>query len=85
MRADDLLSRESAVQLDLFCRQAKRLRQEALETTVDGLRKRFGYYALQRASQLSDPSLGRLNPKDDHVAYPGGYSPMSAEVKRRDL
>ncbi len=85
VRADDLLSRESAVQLDLFCRQAKRLRQEALETTVDGLRKRFGYYALQRASQLSDPSLGRLNPKDDHVAYPGGYSPMSAEVKRRDL
>ncbi len=85
LRACDLLPRDSAVQLDLFSLETQRLRREELELTVDKLRRRYGYFTVQRAAQLSNRTLGLINPKDDHVAYPGGYSSMAAEVKQRGL
>ncbi len=71
VRATDLCDRHGAVQLDLFCRESRRLRRETLEDAVDGVRRRFGYAALLRASQLSERDLGCIDPKDEHLAYPG--------------
>ena len=79
VRADDLLSRESAVQLDLFLPPGQAAAPGGPGDHGGRPAQAVRLLRLQRASQLSDPSLGRLNPKDDHVAYPGGYSPMSAE------
>jgi len=63
-----------------FCEQfdfaktvENREKQERLEVTMDGLRRRFGNFCVQRAFQLERPDLSGFNPHDDHIIHPVGY------------
>ena len=51
----------------------RRMRCYALEKAVEDIRRRFGHYAIGRASLLSDAKLNGINPKDEHVIFPAGW------------
>lgn len=60
-------------QTDFFCDEHQRIRLEHLDSTVDGLKRRFGNFCVQRASLLEEPSLTGFNPKDENTIHPVGY------------
>lgn len=64
---------EEGVQYDLSGSVEKREKLEKLDRAVDDIRRRFGAYAVQRASLLKDEGLSRFNPHDDHTVHPIGY------------
>lgn len=72
LRGCDLIpARGADTQMDLFLDEVRRRKQEKLEETLDDLRRRYGYYCLQRAVLLSERPM-HINPKDDHVIHPVG-------------
>ncbi len=64
---------DETVQFDLAHSVEKREKLERLEKAVDDVRRRFGSYAIQRASLLADTGLSHFNPHDDHTIHPIGY------------
>ena len=72
VRACQLSVREHE-QLSLLPEVTAIQKQETLESTVDTLRSRFGYFSVQRGLLLTDRRLSGLNPKDDHIIYPESF------------
>ena len=73
IRGMDLVPIQIAMQLNFFEDPVRREKRERLEVAVDELRRRFGHAAVSRAVTMCDPSLGTINPKDDHTIHPVGY------------
>lgn len=73
VRVADLMTDMVPVQLDLFNNQERRDRQHKLDLTVDEIRRRFGYYSIQRGMMYQDRRLSSVNAKDDHTVHPHGY------------
>lgn len=71
VRGADLVTAGELLQLDLF--DPGKAGAEALEQAVDGLRRRFGPYSIQRCTLLQDRKLTAFNPKDDHVIHPVSF------------
>lgn len=66
------LSGEERGQILLFD-DARRMKKEALEYTVDDLRRRFGQKSINRGICLMDRELSALNPVDDHTIHPVSF------------
>lgn len=64
---------DAPVQVDLFGEDERRVRQEQLERSIDGLRSRFGHQVVRRGIVLSDLSYSRINPKEEHIIHPVGF------------
>ena len=60
------------LQIDLFG-ERQRLRQEALDRALDGLRQRFGHQAVMRGIVLTDKEFVRVNPKEEHFIHPVAF------------
>ena len=60
-------------QLSLYADDTRRDKWERIDQTMDSIRQRYGYMSIRRAIVLTDPLLGRINPKDDHTVHPVGY------------
>jgi DNA polymerase-4 len=73
VRAADLTACGIPVQLSIMEDEERRAKKEALERTVDDIRRRFGHFAIGRAVMLKDTGLGTVNPKEDHVIHPVGF------------
>ena len=73
VRASGLVEADAALQLSLFQDDVKRDKWERIDAAVDRLRQQYGYMSVRRALVMSDPLLGRLNPKDGHTVHPVGY------------
>lgn len=73
VRCTDLIGANAPMQLSLFGDEEGRQKREALERAVDEVRRRFGHFAVQRASVMADGPLGGFNPKGDHIIHPVGY------------
>ena len=73
IRACNLIPASTPVQLTLLEDEAQRIRREQLERAVDDIRRRFGHYSIGRAVNALDDTLGRINPKGDHIIHPVGY------------
>jgi DNA polymerase-4 len=73
VRCTDLVPAGAPMQLSLFGDEERRQKQEALDRAVDEVRRRFGHFAIQRASVMADGSLGSINPKGDHIIHPVGF------------
>ena len=73
IRGMDLVPIQTAMQLNFFEDPVRREKRERLEVAVGELRRRFGHAAVSRAVTMCDPSLGTINPKDDHTIHPVGY------------
>ena len=46
---------------------------EKLESAIDSVRNRFGYYSVQRAVMYKDRFLSHCDAKGDHMIHPHGY------------
>lgn len=66
VRASNLVPTMRPVQLDIEGVEERRLRQRALDESMDRSRHRFGNHAVRRASRLLDPRLSDLDPERDH-------------------
>ena len=73
VRVADLMTDTMPVQLDLFNNQERRERQHKMDIAVDEIRRRFGYYSIQRGMMYQDRRLSCVNAKDDHTVHPHGY------------
>lgn len=73
VRACDLVPDTSTEQTSIFTDETKRAKAQTLERTIDQLRARFGYTAVQRGILLTDPAIGTANPKEEHTIHPVGY------------
>ena len=73
VRAIDLVTENTYMELSLFDDNDKIIEQEYLAHTIDSLRKRFGHNSILRASCLLDSSLTGFNPKEDHTIHPVSY------------
>ncbi|MBP2640980.1 MAG: polymerase [Firmicutes bacterium] len=71
VRGANLVTADQHVQLELF--EEDNTKVEALEKMMDGIRKRFGHYSIQRCVMLQDRHLTGFNPKEDHVIHPVSF------------
>ena len=67
------LSLNENIQMSLDAEVKMSCRQDDLEKTVDGIRRRFGHFSIQRGIALTDKRLSDLNPKADHVIHPVSF------------
>lgn len=58
-------------QITMFI-DSERKKNYELERTVEDIRRRFGHYAIGRASLLADASINAINPKEEHIIHPEG-------------
>ena len=64
VRVSDLVLEDCPVQLDLFISQEQREKQHQVDVAVDTIRRRFGFYAIQRGLMYTDCKLAALNAKE---------------------
>lgn len=72
VRASGLVTGDAPVQLNLFCDQEKREKLEKMDRAVDEIRRRFGYFSIQRAAMYQDKVLSRLD-AGTHTVHPHSY------------
>lgn len=73
VRGADLVTDDIPIQLDLFVSQQQTEKREKMDRCVDEIRRRFGYYSIQRAFMYQDRNLAHLNAKETHTVHPQGY------------
>ena len=73
VRGADLVLDTYWEQLDLFSSVEQREKQMKMDTAVDVIRKRFGFYSVQRGLMHFDTALSAINAKEDHTVHPHGY------------
>ena len=59
--------------MNLFMEQEKREKLELMDRAVDDIRRRFGYFSVQRAMMYQDKLLSNLDAKGNHTVHPVGY------------
>ena len=74
IRAMNLVPASQPEQLSLFVDETQRQRQEMIEYTFDGIRRRYGYSAIDYGLIFSDKQLGQLDVTSGAcLVYPKGY------------
>lgn len=73
IRGTDLISGAVPVQMNLFVDERKREKLEQMDQAVDDIRRRFGYFSIQRAMMYQDRILADLDAKGNHTVHPVGY------------
>lgn len=73
IRGTDLVTDYFWEQLDIFMDPQAREKQMKMDETVDIIRKRFGFYSVQRGLMYRDIILSACDAKSDHTVHPHGY------------
>ena len=73
VRGADLVTDNYWEQIDLFSSMEKREKQMKMDEAVDEIRKRFGFYSVQRGLMFQDRKLSAVNAKAEHTIHPRGY------------
>lgn len=73
VRGCDLVTDAYGEQMSLFLDYEYRQKQMKVDEAVDDIRRRFGYYSIQRGLMYYDQALSNLNPKEEHVVHPHSY------------
>ena len=73
VRGADLVTADIPVQMSLFMIEEKRAKQEKMDKAVDEIRRRFGYFSIQRAFMYQDKILSKLDAQGSHTVHPVGY------------
>lgn len=61
---------DEPIQLDFMGDEARRIRKERLERSIDALRSRYGHQIVQRGVVLRDKGYAQINPVEDHTIHP---------------
>lgn len=73
VRGADLVTDKYWEQIDLFDDISRREKMMKADAVVDDIRRRFGYYSVQRGLMYMDSYLSKINAKEDHTVHPHGY------------
>lgn len=73
VRGADLVNDNYWEQIDLFSSVEQREKHMKLDDAVDTIRRRFGFYSVQRGLMYRDKILSSVNAKEDHTTHPIGY------------
>lgn len=73
VRGADLVTDNYWEQIDLFCSMEKREKMMKMDGAVDDLRRRFGYFCIQRGIMYQDKVLSALDAESSHTVHPHGY------------
>lgn len=60
-------------QLDLFHNAELRDKMMKMDAAIDDIRRRFGFYSIQRGPMLGDTIFSAVNAKEEHTVHPHGY------------
>lgn len=72
VRAAGLVANTSPEQLNLFMDPLKKEKMRKLDSAVDDIRRRFGFFSLQRGLMMQDKVLSNVNGLE-HTIHPHGY------------
>ncbi len=73
VRGCQLVPAEEDEQLSFWDETPGLRKQEALERSVDQIRRRFGHFSVERGLMLTDPLLASLDPKNDNIIHPESF------------
>jgi DNA polymerase-4 len=73
IRGTDLVTDYFWEQLDMFMDPQAREKQMKVDAAVNNIRKRFGFYSIQRGLMYQDRILSACDAKSDHTVHPHGY------------
>ena len=73
IRGADLVTDYFWEQLALFTDPDSREKQMRMDQAVDNIRKRFGFYSIQRGLMIRDTILSACDAKAEHTVHPHGY------------
>ena len=73
VRGADLVNDNYWEQIDLFSSVEFREKQMKVDEAVDTIRKRFGFYSVQRGIMYFDRALSAVDAKAEHTVHPHGY------------
>lgn len=73
VRGGDLVNDNYWEQIDLFSSVEFREKQMKVDTAVDDIRRRFGFYSVQRGLMYFDKVLSAVDAKAEHTVQPHGY------------
>ena len=73
VRGADLVTDNYWEQIDLFGNLQLREKKMKADTAIDDIRRRFGFYSVQRGLMYRDRILSAVNAKEDHTIHPHGY------------
>lgn len=73
VRGADLVNDNYWEQLDLFTDSQLREKKMRMDNAVDDIRRRFGFYSIQRGLMYQDKILSAVNAKEEHTVHPHGY------------
>ena len=73
VRASSLSPANTPWQISMFTDPEYRERQQRMDKAVDEIRRRFGFYSIQRGISMLDSTLKSLNAKEDNIVHPHGY------------
>lgn len=73
VRAIDLRPDTEPSQISFEFSAEKQEEMEKLESAIDGVRNRFGYYSVQRGRMYCDRALSHCDAKGDHTIHPHGF------------
>ena len=73
IRGTDLVTDYFWEQLDMFMDPQAREKQMKVDAAVDNIRKRFGFYSIQRGLMYQDRILSACDAKSAHTVHPHGY------------
>lgn len=73
VRGADLVTDNYWEQIDLFSSVERREKQMKIDRAIDDIRRRFGFYSIQRGLMYYDKMLSSVNAKEDHTVHPRGY------------
>ena len=73
VRGADLVNDNYWEQIDLFCDFRMREKHMKMDAAVDDIRRRFGFYSIQRGLMYQDKVLSSVNAKEEHTVHPHGY------------
>lgn len=69
IRAASLCPANTPWQINMFIDPDRRERQQRMDRAVDEIRRRFGFYSIQRGISMSDKTLKSLNAKEDNTVH----------------
>ncbi len=73
VRGSNLVNETYYEQINLFQDPMIREKQKKVDHAVDDIRRRFGFFSIQRGMMYQDQVLSHLNAREDHVVHPHGY------------
>lgn len=73
VRGADLVNDNYWEQIDLFSSVEFREKRMKVDEAVDDIRRRFGFYSVQRGLMYFDKMLSAVDAKSEHTVHPHGY------------